>query len=1065
MGAGGGKEMIGAGSTGDAPSISATEVRPHTPREVSRDNQHNNNANDSNARHSHHSNATPAAASTLPPPPLAAETSHYETDAGDDSRNRPNDKSSTQIPGNFNPLHSSNLRSPEGKRTPLRLVEQNTELLLVSPNGLPPAPPEVSMDTLPPSAAFLNKYSGGAARRMSGAKPKKDNRKDSDASAASNISNISNIHNTNTNNNNNNTSDNEMQSNTSLSLSPSVSNSPPPCDGIVGEQSADKATAAATACAGSRQKYYYSNYRAPCRSVSPAPLLSQQYSTLDLDRVQDMLSSKHKIVKVVLTGGPCAGKSTLLTRIMEEVPKRSDFLVFTVPEAATLFISCGMRWDANLVVYQQHLLLEMQLRLEDTLYKLAEATNKNVLLLCDRGAMDGRAFCSPEEFDKVLELLSSETAGDDSKITIEMLRDRYDGVLHMVTAAIGAEEFYNNDNNPARYENLEQAKASDLKLRKTYVGHPCFRLLENYAGESFDDKIERGVQTILDMMGVDTNTASSYGSAYFLLRPAAGLNRDDSSTLDGSAIAAGAAGAEREVEAGGEEDAGSLTVGNVIPADVTTAKYRITTVVLSNSEINEIRLAIRRQNRNDMSCVYFFKSIKNYNSSDKKKKVEKQQRISSKEYKSLLLYKDNSREAVVIEAINFMYGNSNYEYNRFLAPVWVRGKETLKVEYPCSSSSSSVGAGRGKDGGGTTSLELPDFVTVDREVPMEREITAFLVSHRETGGVYTSLAFAPVFSQASGRFIHRAGSGGLGKVIQVRRGSHADVQDILCSTKSNSPLRLTNANNGNNSSINAVPVVSGGDAGNGTARRLLDVDENENENEDEETDKEDGSAIVSTNNSGEVTARVVAGAEEPVDAEEATHDDSSKIPAKEEINDPKAGEPKNDREGEAEDGSTASISATGNRGADGDVSDADGAGDKADDHNNTRTGEAEEAPAMSPKTPPRASKHNFDLNHKRVAAAAATDAPVAGGTVKVVKGLRNRADVNVVPDVGSVAKRVEDSDVSLEGHDEHDKKNDVRLDPFTTVLPKIHKTPKRKAASSAFNRSNVESTDVSLLSP
>jgi hypothetical protein len=37
-----------------------------------------------------------------------------------------------------------------------------------------------------------------------------------------------------------------------------------------------------------------------------------------------------------------------------------------------------------------------------------------------------------------------------------MLRDaRYEGVIHLVTAADGAEEFYETDTNEARYESLE----------------------------------------------------------------------------------------------------------------------------------------------------------------------------------------------------------------------------------------------------------------------------------------------------------------------------------------------------------------------------------------------------------------------------------------------------------------------------------------------------------------------------------------------------------------------------------------------------------------------------------
>jgi len=52
-----------------------------------------------------------------------------------------------------------------------------------------------------------------------------------------------------------------------------------------------------------------------------------------------------------------------------------------------------------------------------------------------------------------------------------MLRDvRYDIVIHMVTAADGAEKFYGMSNE-ARYESVQEAIEKDLKLREAYMGH------------------------------------------------------------------------------------------------------------------------------------------------------------------------------------------------------------------------------------------------------------------------------------------------------------------------------------------------------------------------------------------------------------------------------------------------------------------------------------------------------------------------------------------------------------------------------------------------------------------
>jgi len=46
-----------------------------------------------------------------------------------------------------------------------------------------------------------------------------------------------------------------------------------------------------------------------------------------------------------------------------------------------------------------------------------------------------------------------------------MRDERYDGVLHMCTAADGAEEFYASLSNEARYESKEEAIEKDMKLR------------------------------------------------------------------------------------------------------------------------------------------------------------------------------------------------------------------------------------------------------------------------------------------------------------------------------------------------------------------------------------------------------------------------------------------------------------------------------------------------------------------------------------------------------------------------------------------------------------------------
>lgn len=80
--------------------------------------------------------------------------------------------------------------------------------------------------------------------------------------------------------------------------------------------------------------------------------------------------------------------------------------------------------------------------------------------------MDGSAYCEK----KIWQALLDETGWN----TVQLRDRRYEAVFHLVTAAIGAEEYYENNTNSARYETLEEARAVDRKLMEAWVGHPHF---------------------------------------------------------------------------------------------------------------------------------------------------------------------------------------------------------------------------------------------------------------------------------------------------------------------------------------------------------------------------------------------------------------------------------------------------------------------------------------------------------------------------------------------------------------------------------------------------------------
>lgn len=58
----------------------------------------------------------------------------------------------------------------------------------------------------------------------------------------------------------------------------------------------------------------------------------------------------------------------------------------------------------------------------------------------------------------------------------------------MVTAADGAEKFYDNETNSARYESIDEAREKDFKLREAYMSHPRWYLIDNMV-KDFDEKM------------------------------------------------------------------------------------------------------------------------------------------------------------------------------------------------------------------------------------------------------------------------------------------------------------------------------------------------------------------------------------------------------------------------------------------------------------------------------------------------------------------------------------------------------------------------------------------------
>jgi thymidylate kinase len=211
-----------------------------------------------------------------------------------------------------------------------------------------------------------------------------------------------------------------------------------------------------------------------------------------------------RIPVIAITGGPCSGKTSCQGNLKAELESRG-FTPFFVPEAATLIFAHGFDSaalaDEDRMFDFQSIITKMQIALENRMKEAAKlaakAGAKNPVVLCDRGIADNEAYTGRENFQRILDRLG---------LTKDEIFARYDMVVHLVTAAKGAVEFYDY-NNPERYETPEQAALVDDLQLASWAAHPRLVVLENEETTPdgvrripFSEKMDRLTEAVLDAL-------------------------------------------------------------------------------------------------------------------------------------------------------------------------------------------------------------------------------------------------------------------------------------------------------------------------------------------------------------------------------------------------------------------------------------------------------------------------------------------------------------------------------------------------------------------------------------
>lgn len=198
-----------------------------------------------------------------------------------------------------------------------------------------------------------------------------------------------------------------------------------------------------------------------------------------------------EIRKIVITGGPCAGKSSLIAMLKEEF---GDGII-TVPEAATLLLAGGfpmpgkhIDWCDEWQYAFQKSVLHLHRSLEEA-YALMARRKGARLLVCDNGLPSGAAYM-PGGLKQFIKMYGID-------FDHELLN--YDSVIHLETIALTQPEKYGKHNNEHRYTTLAEAIRHDNLIKELWESHPNRFILPS--SWKLEDKYHKVREVLLGFLG------------------------------------------------------------------------------------------------------------------------------------------------------------------------------------------------------------------------------------------------------------------------------------------------------------------------------------------------------------------------------------------------------------------------------------------------------------------------------------------------------------------------------------------------------------------------------------
>lgn len=155
--------------------------------------------------------------------------------------------------------------------------------------------------------------------------------------------------------------------------------------------------------------------------------------------------------KILITGGACAGKTTVL-EIIKNYLINNNYNVNIIEEVPTRLIYDGITPDKIGKMKFQELIIKTQIDNERN-------CNYDGVVILDGSPIDSMKFITREEFDAFAEKYNT---------NFEKIINGYDGIIFLETVAKDFPELYSNENNKARLTDIATAVIRNDKLFNIY---------------------------------------------------------------------------------------------------------------------------------------------------------------------------------------------------------------------------------------------------------------------------------------------------------------------------------------------------------------------------------------------------------------------------------------------------------------------------------------------------------------------------------------------------------------------------------------------------------------------